>query len=117
MPGHLLCLGYGFCARYLVADLAPLGWAATGSARDTERFGSIEESGANAVLFNEDTPLNDAVWQDVSHLLISAPPGPSGDPVLKHHKDQIKARKDQLNWIGYLSTTGVYGNRDGGWVD
>jgi nucleoside-diphosphate-sugar epimerase len=53
---------------------------------------------------------------EVTHLLATAPPGEAGDPVLARHGAAIAAAP-ALRWIGYLSTTGVYGNRDGGWVD
>lgn len=52
----------------------------------------------------------------VSHLLVTAPPGVDGDPCLGAHRASIAAAHD-LRWIGYLSTTGVYGDRRGGWVD
>ena len=117
MPGHLLCLGFGFCAKALTADLLTQGWTVTGSARSAEKLDAIRSLGATPVILNEETPLEDPVWQDVTYLLISAPPSPLGDPVLTHHKDKIISLKDQLSWIGYLSTTGVYGNRDGAWVD
>lgn len=52
----------------------------------------------------------------VTHLLVTAPPGEAGDPVLAAHGDAIAAARD-LRWIGYLSTTGVYGDRGGAWVD
>jgi nucleoside-diphosphate-sugar epimerase len=51
-----------------------------------------------------------------THVLITAPPDQSGDPVLARHAAAIRAAPE-LSWIGYMSTTGVYGNRDGGWVD
>lgn len=51
-----------------------------------------------------------------THLLSTAPPGPDGDPVLARYGPAI-ARAPGLRWLGYLSSTVVYGNRDGGWVD
>src|SRR5579872_6967262 len=62
---------------------------------------------------------SDAATDGVSratHLLCSVPPDASGDPVLARYADAI-ASAPQLRWIGYLSTTGVYGDRNGGWVD
>ena len=47
----------------------------------------------------------------------SIPPDGQGDPVLRHHRDVLAARAGQLDWVGYLSTTGVYGDRAGNWVD
>ena len=52
-----------------------------------------------------------------THLLISAAPGDAGDPVLAELHDEIAQRADQFEWVGYLSTTGVYGDHQGDWVD
>jgi nucleoside-diphosphate-sugar epimerase len=52
-----------------------------------------------------------------THLLISAAPNEDGDPVLAELRDEIGKRADQFTWVGYLSTTGVYGDHQGGWVD
>lgn len=54
--------------------------------------------------------------EQATHLLSTAPPGEAGDPILLRHSAAIAAAP-LLRWIGYLSTTGVYGDRDGGWVD
>jgi nucleoside-diphosphate-sugar epimerase len=51
-----------------------------------------------------------------SHLLSTVPPDDTGDPVLLRHAEAI-ASAPKLRWIGYISTTGVYGDRNGGWVD
>ncbi|MBN9561141.1 MAG: SDR family oxidoreductase [Alphaproteobacteria bacterium] len=52
----------------------------------------------------------------VTHLLTTAPPEEAGDPVLTRYGEEIAAA-GRLRWIGYLSTTGVYGDRAGEWVD
>jgi nucleoside-diphosphate-sugar epimerase len=52
---------------------------------------------------------------EASHILATAAPGERGDPVLQRYAAQIAV--SSVGWMGYLSTTGVYGNRDGGWVD
>jgi nucleoside-diphosphate-sugar epimerase len=54
--------------------------------------------------------------RDTTHLLATAPPDATGDPVLAAHGEAIAAAP-RLRWIGYLSTTGVYGDRGGAWVD
>lgn len=54
---------------------------------------------------------------NATHLLISAAPGEDGDPVLNALQDEIAKRAGQFQWVGYLSTTGVYGDHDGDWVD
>ncbi len=55
--------------------------------------------------------------QDVTHVLISAAPDAEGDPVLNGAADALRAIAPKLKWLGYLSTTGVYGDHGGGWVD
>ena len=52
-----------------------------------------------------------------THLLLSAPPDEDGDPVLKAHAADLARLVRRFSWVGYLSTTGVYGDRQGGWVD
>jgi nucleoside-diphosphate-sugar epimerase len=59
--------------------------------------------------------LDDAV-QRATHVLVSIPPNDAGDPVLRHLSTRIRAAP-RLEWIGYLSTVGVYGDFDGAWVD
>jgi nucleoside-diphosphate-sugar epimerase len=50
-----------------------------------------------------------------THILSSVPPGEDGDPVLAGYGDTIRAAP--ARWIGYLSSTGVYGDTGGAWVD
>jgi nucleoside-diphosphate-sugar epimerase len=68
--------------------------------------------------FDRAAPLADpgAALAGTTHVLSSVPPDAAGDPVLDAHADAIAALTT-LQWAGYLSTTGVYGDRDGGWVD
>jgi nucleoside-diphosphate-sugar epimerase len=54
--------------------------------------------------------------QGATHLLHSIPPGPDADPVLAHYRDEI-ANLPSLEWVGYLSTVGVYGDQEGRWCD
>ncbi|HWA46716.1 MAG TPA: SDR family NAD(P)-dependent oxidoreductase, partial [Dongiaceae bacterium] len=70
-------------------------------------------------LFDRARPLPDALatLREVTHLLSSVPPDAEGDPVIDLHRAAIDAVAPTLAWIGYLSTTGVYGDRAGGWVD
>ena len=74
--------------------------------------------GIDAYLFDSERPLGDPLlmMKGVTHLLISTPPDQEGDIVHRIHREDIARLKD-LEWVGYLSTTGVYGDRDGGWVD
>ncbi len=92
---HLFCYGFGYTAKALGALLSSQGWKVDGTHRDT---------------FHQPLPLT------VTHLLISIPPDVAGDLVLQHHRAAIQ-NLPSLRWVGYLSTTGVYGDSKGEWVD
>src|SRR5207248_34848 len=66
--------------------------------------------------FDRDHPLDPTAFAGITHVLVSVPPDDSGDPVFDRHRDDIAAIRG-LAWLGYLSTTGVYGDRGGEWVD
>jgi len=61
-------------------------------------------------------PLPATGFADVTHILVSVPPDTAGDPVLDVHGTDVAALAG-FAWLGYLSTTGVYGDRGGDWVD
>ena len=77
----------------------------------------LTSSGYGAVCFEGTTAIPDAALDGVTHLLISIPPGKAGDPVAQTCGSQLANRAGQFEWVGYLSTTGIYGDRNGGWVD
>jgi nucleoside-diphosphate-sugar epimerase len=113
---HLFCFGFGYSALALARCLVASGWVVTGTCRSTEKAAALREAGFSAVLFDRDRPVDLAVLDGVTHLLVSVPPDAWGDPVLDRHGEDIAALPG-LRWLGYLSTTGVYGDRGGGWVD
>jgi nucleoside-diphosphate-sugar epimerase len=112
MP-HLFCFGLGYCAQALIARLAPQGWAVSGTNRD----GSPLEHSSRVWRFDGSAKLPDGALAGVTHLLISIPPDQVGDPVLRFNERTIAKAAPHLAWTGYLSTTGVYGDRRGLWVD
>lgn len=113
MP-RLLCFGFGYSARVLAGRLVGEGWEVRGTARDPAA------AGRTAYRFDRAHKLPPAAFAGVTHVLVSIPPdaapGAIGDPVLDAHAADIAAMPG-LAWLGYLSTTGVYGDRGGGWVD
>lgn len=115
MTKTLLSFGHGYSARALTRLLLPLGWRVIGTTRAAEKAAGLEEAGVEARLF-PGTDLG-ADLDAASHLLISAGPDAQGDPVLNALGPEIAARAGQFDWVGYLSTTGVYGDHQGGWVD
>lgn len=115
----LFCFGYGYTCDYLAHDLmAKGGWSISGTTRDPEKRAFLRNHGIKAHLFDYEHPLADpySIMEGTTHLLISTPPDDHGDPVFEIHAQDI-LNIPSLEWVGYLSTTGVYGDRDGGTVD
>ncbi|MCE8517662.1 SDR family oxidoreductase [Ruegeria pomeroyi] len=112
MTGTLLSFGHGYTARVLSRALAPQGWGIIGTSRNPDQMEAIRASGAEPLLWPGEEPLLDGV----THLLISTAPDAAGDPVLAALGEQIAARAAQFRWVGYLSTTAVYGDHNGAWV-
>lgn len=110
---HLLCFGFGYSAQTFVARLHRPSWNISATSRDAEGIAAINAQGFHGLLF--DSKLQ--IAPDVTHFLISAPPDENGDPVLKLFQEQLQRLAKQLRWVGYLSTTGIYGDRGGDWVD
>lgn len=111
----LLCIGLGYSARVFAARVASRGWRIIGTAQTPGGAAAIAALGYEAIAF-DGTGANDGLrtaLASATHLLVSAPPDASGDPLLRHHAGDLTA----LSWIGYLSTVGVYGDHGGAWVD
>ena len=115
---HLFCFGYGYSARALATLLRAEGWTISGTARSAAGCAAIAADGVQALPFERTQPLANpgAALAQATHLLSSVPPDAAGDPVLDSHAAAIAAMP-KLRWIGYLSTTGVYGDTGGAVVD
>jgi nucleoside-diphosphate-sugar epimerase len=109
----LLCFGFGYSAQALSRRLIQLGWEIHATSRSKEGRAQIRAFGARDLPF----PISNDDLSGKTHLLISAPPDEIGDPVLVAHGNDIAGWTRQFQWVGYLSTTGVYGDLQGGWVD
>ena len=118
MAHTILSFGHGYSAQALSRTLLPQGWQITGTTRSEVKAEALADQGVAPLIFpgDGDGDVADAIAQ-ASHLLISAGPDASGDPVLNAVGDMISARARQFEWVGYLSTTGVYGDHQGAWVD
>lgn len=114
MAKTLLSFGHGYSAQALARLVLPLGWRVIGTTRTDEKAKALTATGIDAVLW-PGSDLSEAI-NEATHILLSPAPGPDGDPVFNAHAAQIAARTD-LEWLGYLSTTGVYGDHQGAWVD
>lgn len=110
---RLFCFGLGYSARALAGQLRAYGWVVCGTSRTV----TTSPGNDQLLVFDGMQALAENALDNVSHLLISIPPDAQGDPVLRACGAGLIRRAGQFAWIGYLSTTGVYGNRDGGLVD
>jgi uncharacterized protein YbjT (DUF2867 family) len=113
---HLLCFGLGFSARVLAARLAAKGWRISATSRSEAGAASITALGYNGLVFDGSAPLAAKALDGVTHVVVSAPPGADGDPVLKRMSGEFGLRASQFHWVSYLSTTGVYGDHAGALV-
>lgn len=116
---RLFCFGYGYSCDYLGYELRRMGgWTLSGTTRNKEKRKELMLRRVRTHFFDQDHPLNDPMetLSKVTHLLITTPPDDNGDPSFLAHGEDIR-RMPNLEWLGYLSTTAVYGNRDGGAVD
>lgn len=115
MTRTLLSFGHGYSAQALERLLLPQGWRIIGTTRSEAKAEAMRTRGIEALIW-PGADVTDAL-NAASHLLMSASPDDGSDPVLAALQNQITARADQFEWAGYLSTTGVYGDHGGDWVD
>ncbi|MCW2244147.1 SDR family oxidoreductase [Azospirillum canadense] len=114
---RLFVFGLGFTARVFAEALKAEGWRVAATCRSEDKRATLEAQGFEAFLFDRGRPLADAraALDGTTHLLVSVPPDGKGDPVLDQHAMDL-ADVRTLDWAGYLSTTGVYGDTKGEWV-
>ena len=115
MP-RLFVFGLGYSALAIADRLQRQGWSIGGTCRTPEGAVKLKARGIDAVLFEGNLPLQDhTALSGATHLLASIPADPD-DPALRHHAADISSIAG-LEWVGYLSTTSVYGVTDGSMVD
>ncbi len=110
----LFCFGLGYSATILARGLARQGWRILGTTRETPIGG--EEFPLQRFCRGHPLAAARSMLAACSHILISVPPDESGCPVLDEHGPDLAACAG-LAWLGYLSTTNVYGDHGGAWVD
>ena len=110
---EMLVFGHGYSAGFLTPHLRERGWTVAGTTRgDAAR---VAGAGAAPLLWPGQEDAVRAAIARADAILVSAAPGPDGDPVLAAFEEDLARAAPR--WLGYLSTTGVYGDRQGGWVD
>ncbi|WP_262692357.1 SDR family NAD(P)-dependent oxidoreductase [Kordiimonas aestuarii] len=111
---HLFIFGPGYTAGFIGRRAIREGWRVSASYRDAAKAAALEVHGF--IPFALEDPGLKTALSSASHLLTSVAPGPKGDPILpliKSCADQL----EDLEWLGYLSSTNIYGDRGGDWVD
>lgn len=110
----MLVFGHGYTAAALSRRLLATGWKVIGTTRSAGRLAELKALGVRGVIW----PGSDltAALRSSSHILVSLAPGAQGDPALGWLRGRIVG-DGGLKWLGYLSTTAVYGDHAGGWVD
>ncbi|MGH1454796.1 MAG: SDR family oxidoreductase [Paracoccaceae bacterium] len=112
MDKKLISFGHGYSAQALSKRLLAEGWTILGTTRSTDKADDLRRQGIAPLLFSDPIPPE---FADSSHILISAGPDNRGDPTLAEYAGALAEMTPE--WVGYLSTTGVYGDHQGGWVD
>ena len=112
----LLSLGHGYSARALAQILLAQGWRVIGTTRSPATAGALRAEGVEPLIWPCDLG---PVLGGVSHILSSVAPDAAGDPILRLAGAALVAARvaARVEWVGYLSTTAVYGDHRGGWVD
>ena len=133
---ELFCFGLGYSAMELATLLKDQGFSVSGTVRQSGKAKTLSQQNINAISIDEFGVSDVGILQrqhpqdgerefrpDIvqaiaraTHLLVSIAPNELGDPVLNNYK-QLLVDTQNIKWIGYLSTVGVYGNHDGAWVD
>lgn len=114
---HLFCFGCGYTATRLARRLLAANDQVSGTARSAEGAAALSARGIRAHVFDGTRALPAEAFEGVTDLLCSIPPGEGGDDgVLSLHGDVLAALPG-LRWAALLSTTGVYGDTGGAWID
>lgn len=115
---RLICFGLGYTARFLARRLQKQGWEVLGTTRSEKSAGKLKADGFDVRLYSGEQRSDElaAELTNATHVLLCIGPDEDGDPVLAHYGEDLEQAKG-IEWAGYLSTVGVYGDHEGAWVD
>ncbi|NGP54524.1 SDR family oxidoreductase [Thioalkalivibrio sp. XN8] len=114
---HLFCFGCGYSAGRLARELLAAGARVSGTSRTPSGADRLDKLGITAHVFDGSKPLPAAAFDGVTDVLSSIPPGEDGDDGVLTGHGRILAGLPTLGWTALLSTTGVYGDTRGTWID
>ncbi|HQS19217.1 SDR family oxidoreductase [Reyranella sp.] len=113
MTRRLFIFGLGFSGLEIAKLARADGWTVAGTCTTEEKARRLREAGIEAHRFDGTAALSSDAFGEPSHVVCTIAPGSEGDPALR----TCRALLGRAGWLGYLSTTGVYGDHEGGWVD
>lgn len=115
---HMTVFGAGYSGKAIADLYRQAGHTVSGTTRSVEKFDNLQALGIAPLQFDgtDISPELRQVLAKTTHLLQSIAPGRDGDALLRLAGDDMRNLMPQLQWIGYLSTVGVYGDHKGGWV-
>lgn len=116
---RIFLLGAGYSALAFVRLMADKSQSIVGTTRSTENFATLKKAGVSPILFDGEAPQPDLLeaLSDATHIVVSIAPHKTGDPALPLVQTVLNRPENNIKWIGYLSTVGVYGDHKGRWVD
>lgn len=115
----LLILGAGFSGKAIGQVFRQAGAEVFGTTRSQEKAAALQDAGLGALIFDGETISGELadVLGTATHLVQSIAPGKAGDPMFRPGTPPLETLAPSLEWAGYLSTVGVYGDHAGAWVD
>lgn len=116
---RLFISGAGYSGRAIARELSGQAGTITGTTRSTERFAALSADGIQPLLFDGVAPSEEVrqALHETTHLVQSIAPDEAGDPLLRLIGEAVADWIPNLQWVGYLSTVGVYGDHQGRWVN
>ncbi|UDF31154.1 UNVERIFIED_ORG: SDR family NAD(P)-dependent oxidoreductase [Roseateles sp. XES5] len=119
MTKHLLILGAGFSGKAIGDVFRGAGFTISGTTRSAEKAGALRALGIEPIVYDGGA-ISDTLAADMAratHVVQSIAPGKDGDPLFRADMPALSGLMPRLEWAGYLSTVGVYGDHKGSWVD
>jgi nucleoside-diphosphate-sugar epimerase len=115
---QVLILGAGYSGMAIARTMAPTATSVVGTTRTEEKAAKLEKAGIRPILFDGETISDElaAALGQATHLIQSIAPGRDGDPIMRADAPPLLDLMPNLEWAGYLSTVGVYGDHGGEWV-
>jgi nucleoside-diphosphate-sugar epimerase len=117
MTRRLFVFGVGYAGLQIARLALREGWSVAGTATTEGKVTQLKAEGIAAELFTPPDFQPSVPFAAATHILSTIPPDPSGDPAVQQCIGCFRNKKPRAAWIGYLSTTGVYGDTGGAWVD